>query len=122
MPSSRSDWDGLPLQLLQVQLRSLRSKHIHNSANDHVCSPQPLEDNYWIAPCRGSASQCDAIVSLCVQSIAACLDREGHRRRMQLTCRAWAAAASPTRLHLPILSSKNDATLDGMLHIRTAVA
>ena len=41
-----------------------------------------------------------------MQLIAQCLEHSGHRRRMQLTCRDWAAATTPSCTKLDITESE----------------
>ena len=52
-----------------------------------------------------------------MQIIADCLERPGHRRRMQLTCRDWAAAAKPRYIKLEVSETEADRQHVGLLGV-----
>ena len=49
-----------------------------------------------------------------MQAVADELEHAGHRRRMQQTCRAWAAAAPLKQLHVRMLFRKDTGDLRGV--------
>ena len=87
MQSAMSGWAGLPTTLLQVRIPCI----------DRMVLGPPCSRR---CPDLGNVPPSTQVGQLCAQAIADSLEHSGHRRRMQLTCRDWAVAAGPTKLHV----------------------
>ena len=60
-----------------------------------------------------------SVLHASMQIIADSLERSGHRRRMQLTCRDWAAAAKPSCIKLEVAETEADERHVGLLGVLT---
>ncbi len=117
MQSSESDWAGLPAPLLQVQRERPADDTI--AAHGRRSIPFPPCLRLAMLPCARCVP-CNLTVShAAMQIIAARLQYSGHRRRMQLTCRDWAAAAKLSCIKLEVTETEADERHVGLLGVLT---